>query len=88
MRRTAVWLEPNERSVGRFEYGSLLNLPRASSSIDAAIWVSREVEPDIAPFALREIFRVLKPGGELVFVAVGNRQVWTCASALGGSNRL
>jgi ubiquinone/menaquinone biosynthesis C-methylase UbiE len=62
--------EPNERSVGRFEYGSLINLPRPSSSIDAAVWVSREVEPDIAPFALREIFRVLKPGGELVFAAV------------------
>ena len=41
------------------------------SSIDAAIWVSRELEADVAPFALREIFRVLKPGGQLVFVAVG-----------------
>ena len=61
----------NDRSVGRFEYGSLINLPRASSSIDAAVWVSCEVESDIAPFALREIFRVLKPGGELVFAAVG-----------------
>ncbi len=61
----------NDRSVGRFENGSLINLPRASSSIDAAVWVSCEVESDIAPFALREILRVLKPGGELVFAAVG-----------------
>ena len=63
--------EPNDRAIGRFEYGSLLNLPRASSSTDAAVWVSRELESDIAPFALREIFRVLKPGGQLVFAAVG-----------------
>ena len=55
-----------DRGAGRFEYGSILNLPRASSSIDAVIWVWGELEPDIAPFALREIFRVLKPGGELV----------------------
>jgi SAM-dependent methyltransferase len=61
----------NDRAVGRFENGSLINLPRASSSIDAAVWVSCEVESGIAPFALREILRVLKPGGELVFAAVG-----------------
>ena len=63
--------EPNERAVGRFEYGSLINLPRPSSSIDAAVWVSCEVESEIARFVLREIFRALKPGGELVFAAVG-----------------
>ena len=64
-------LEPSDRVTDRIEYGSLLNLPRASSSIDAAVWVSRELESDIAPFALREIFRVLKPGGQLVFAALG-----------------
>ena len=64
-------LEPSDRVGDRLEYGSLLNLPRASSSIDAAVWVSRELEADIAPFALREIFRVLKPGGQLVFAAAG-----------------
>ena len=64
-------LEPTDRVAYRFEYGSLLNLPRASSSIDAVVWVSRELESDIAPFALREIFRVLKPGGQLVFAALG-----------------
>jgi len=64
-------LEPSERVGDRIEYGSLLNLPRASSSIDAAVWVSRELEADVAPFALREIFRVLKPGGQLVFMTLG-----------------
>ena len=64
-------LEPGDRVTGRIEYGSLLNLPRASSSIDAVVWVSRELESDVAPFALREIFRVLKPGGQLVFAAFG-----------------
>ena len=64
-------LEPGDRVTDRIEYGSLLNLPRASSSIDAAVWVSRELESDVAPFALREIFRVLKPGGQLVFATFG-----------------
>jgi hypothetical protein len=63
--------EPSGCAPDRFEYGSLLNLPRASSSIDAAVWISRELESDIAPFALREIFRVLKPGGQLFFAAMG-----------------
>jgi SAM-dependent methyltransferase len=61
----------NDRVVGRFEFGSAINLPRASSSVDAVVWVSRELESDIAPFALREIFRILRPGGELVFAAAG-----------------
>ncbi len=64
-------LEPGDRLTGRIEYGSLLNLPRASASIDAAIWVAREMEADVAPFALREIFRVLKPDGQLVLVTLG-----------------
>jgi SAM-dependent methyltransferase len=64
-------LEPEDRVIDGLEYGSLLNLPRLSSTIDAAVWVSSELEPDIAPFALREIFRVLKPGGQLVFAALG-----------------
>ena len=64
-------LEPGDRVTGRIEYGSLLNLPRASSSIEAVVWVPRELESDIAPFALREIFRVLKPGGQLVLAALG-----------------
>ena len=64
-------LDPGDRVAQRIEYGSLLNLPRASASIDAAVWVSRELESDVAPFALREIFRVLKPGGQLVFVTLG-----------------
>ena len=62
---------PEPELGGRAEYGSLLNLPRASSSVDAAVWISRELEFDIAPFALREIFRVLKPGGGTLFAAVG-----------------
>jgi ADP-heptose:LPS heptosyltransferase/SAM-dependent methyltransferase len=61
-------LEAKDRVI---EYGSLLNLPRSSSTIDGAVWVSRQLESDIAPFALREIFRVLKPGGQLVFTATG-----------------
>jgi SAM-dependent methyltransferase len=64
-------LEPVDRVKGRIEYASLLNLPRASASIDAAIWVAREMEADVAPFALREIFRVLKPDGQLVLVTSG-----------------
>ena len=64
-------LEPNDRLNDRLEYGSLLNLPRPSSSIESAVFLSRQLEWDIAPFALREIFRVLKPGGQLVFAAVG-----------------
>ena len=64
-------LEPGDRVTGQVEYGSLLNLPRASSSILAVVWVPRELESDIAPFALREIFRVLKPGGQLVLAALG-----------------
>jgi Glycosyltransferase family 9 (heptosyltransferase) len=64
-------LEPSDRVRDRLEYGSLLNLARASSSVDTVAWVSRELESDIVPFALREIFRVLKPGGQLVFVAGG-----------------
>lgn len=64
--------KPRGAGLGdRAEYGSLLNLPRASSSIDAAIWISHELEPDTAPFALREIFRILKPGGRLFFAALG-----------------
>jgi SAM-dependent methyltransferase len=63
--------ELNDRVTSRLEYGSLLNLPRASSSIEAVVWVPRELESDIAPFALREIFRVLKPGGQLVLAALG-----------------
>lgn len=63
--------ERPDRAGGRFEYGSILNLPRASSSIDAVIWAWRELEPDTAPFALREMFRVLKPGGELVCAPTG-----------------
>jgi SAM-dependent methyltransferase len=62
--------EPAVPLTGRLEYGSLLNLPRASSSIDRIVWVAREVEPDVAPFALREIFRILKPGGQLAFVTL------------------
>ncbi len=64
-------LAPDGRVVGRFEYGSPINLPRASSSVDAVVWVSRELESDIAPFALREILRILRPGGELVFAGAG-----------------
>ena len=64
-------LETNDRIIDKFEYGSLLNLQRPSSSIDAVIWVSRELESDIAPFALREMLRVLKFGGELFFSAQG-----------------
>ena len=64
-------VEPRDRVAHRLEYGSLLNLPRASGSIDTALLISRALESDIAPFALREIFRVLKPGGQLVFVAMG-----------------
>ena len=64
-------LEPSDRVTERIEYGSLLNLPRASASIEAVVWVPRELESDIAPFALREIFRVLKPGGQLVLAALG-----------------
>jgi ADP-heptose:LPS heptosyltransferase/SAM-dependent methyltransferase len=64
-------LEPNDRLTDRLEYGSLLNLPRPSSSIESAVFLSHQLEWDIAPFALREIFRVLKPGGQLVFAAVG-----------------
>jgi len=64
-------LEPGDRITGRIEYGSLLNLPRASASVDAAIWVAREMESDVAPFALREIFRVLKPDGQLVLLTSG-----------------
>ena len=63
--------EPGEHIAGRFEYGSLLNLPRPASSIDAILWLSRTIESDVAPFALREMFRVLRPGGQLVFAAVG-----------------
>jgi len=63
--------EPNARVTDRLEYGSLLNLPRPSSSIEAAVFLSRALESDIAPFALGEIFRVLKHGGQLVFAAVG-----------------
>ena len=64
-------LELHDAIADRLEYGSLLNLPRASSTVDAAVLVSRELEPDIAPFALREIFRVLRPGGQFVFAALG-----------------
>jgi ADP-heptose:LPS heptosyltransferase/SAM-dependent methyltransferase len=66
-----IELEPSARVTDRLEYGSLLNLPRPSSSIESAVFLSHELEWDIAPFALREIFRVLKPGGQLVFAAVG-----------------
>ena len=38
-----VNLEPGERIAGRFEYGSLLNLPRPSSSVDAVLWVSAHI---------------------------------------------
>ena len=69
--------ELDDRVTSRLEYGSLLNLPRASSSIEAVVWVPRELESDIAPFALREIFRVLKPGGELILAALGESGVWT-----------
>ena len=61
---------PHDRVSGRLEYGSLINLPRASSSIEVVIWVSCRLESDIVPFALREIFRVLRPGGLFVFAAV------------------
>jgi ADP-heptose:LPS heptosyltransferase len=64
-------LGPNDRILGRFEYGSLLNLSRACSSVDAALWVARRFDSDIAAFALSEIFRILKPDGQLVFVAIG-----------------
>ena len=64
-------LAPDGRVVGRFEHGSPINLPRASSWVDAVVWVSGELESDIAPFALREILRILKPGGELVFAGAG-----------------
>jgi ADP-heptose:LPS heptosyltransferase len=62
---------PHDRIKCRFEYGSLLNLSRASSSVDGILWVSRELEADIAPFALGEFFRVLRPGGSLVIAAFG-----------------
>jgi Glycosyltransferase family 9 (heptosyltransferase) len=64
-------LETHDRIIKKFEYGSLLNLQRPSSSVDAVVWVSRELESDIVPLALREILRVLKPGGQLVFAAIG-----------------
>ena len=82
-------LEPGDRVKGRIEYGSLLNLPRASASIDAAIWVAREMEADVAPFALREIFRVLKPDGQLVLVTLGEFARFGPPSvAFDGSNRV
>ena len=68
-------VEPRDRVAHRVEYGSLLNLPRASGSIDTALLISGALESEIAPFALREIFRVLKPGGQLVFVAMGESTV-------------
>jgi SAM-dependent methyltransferase len=67
-------LETHDRIIEKFEYGSLLNLQRPSSSVDAVVWVSRELESDIVPFALREILRVLKPGGQLIFSAMGESE--------------
>ena len=71
MRREAACLAPDGRVVGRFEYGSRSTcrgrpLRSMLSSGFRANWKS-----DIAPFALREIFRILRPGGELVFAGAG-----------------
>ena len=37
-------LAPDSRVLGRFEYGSSINLLRATSSVDAVVWVSGELE--------------------------------------------
>ncbi len=49
-------------------YSTYRKRPRRSTPLFGS---ASELEADIAPFALREIFRVLKPGGQLVFATLG-----------------
>lgn len=49
-------LETQDRITEKFEYGSLLNLQRPSSSVDAVVWVSRKLASDIVSFCSAKSF--------------------------------
>ena len=68
--QAADW-DPASEVGGRVECGSLLNVPRASASVEGVIWLSSALEVDVAPFVIREIFRILKIGGEVSFIGMG-----------------
>jgi hypothetical protein len=68
--QAADW-DPTSKVCRRAECGSILNVPRASSSVEAVVWLSGTLDADLAPFFILEILRILKVGGEMSFIGVG-----------------
>jgi SAM-dependent methyltransferase len=80
---TGVELEPlacelaRTRCAARILQGSVLALPFAENNFDAVVCsdVLYHVDDDVA--ALREIFRVLRPGGAVVINVPAHRWLWS-----------
>jgi ubiquinone/menaquinone biosynthesis C-methylase UbiE len=62
------------RLPGRCEQAPYSNLPLASNSIDVAC-LAGPLATEQLPAALDEVYRVLKPGGKILFVAAAARSI-------------
>lgn len=67
--------------------GRLEQLPLADASVDAVVAADVLEHVGDLPAAVREIARVLRPGGRLLFDTI-NRTAWSWAVALLGAERL
>lgn len=55
-----------EGGLQAVEFGSLINLSNASRSVEVVVCLSDSLGTQDAPFVLREMLRVIKPGGVLI----------------------
>jgi ubiquinone/menaquinone biosynthesis C-methylase UbiE len=78
MVRVAMQEAARVRSSARFEVAVIEALPFEEASFDVALAnvVIHHLPPDLKPIGLREVHRVLKPGGRLVVVDLDRPRHW------------